>query len=66
MLRKGEAFPVCGCRDGHGGTARARGATLHFQVLRIGLLGCNATRENVDRLLAALQEALQHCPRSHL
>lgn len=36
------------------------------QVLRIGLLGCNATRENVDRVTHALQEALRHCPRHKL
>lgn len=36
------------------------------QVLRIGLLGCNATRENVDRVIEALKEALQHCPRNKL
>nr|XP_031530537.1 LOW QUALITY PROTEIN: serine--pyruvate aminotransferase [Vicugna pacos] len=36
------------------------------KVLRIGLLGCNATRENVDRVTEALQEALQHCPRNKL
>lgn len=36
------------------------------QVLRIGLLGCNATRENVDRVIEALREALQHCPRHKL
>ncbi|ELV12244.1 serine--pyruvate aminotransferase [Tupaia chinensis] len=36
------------------------------KVLRIGLLGCNATRENVDRVSDALREALQHCPRSKL
>ncbi|XP_037377844.1 alanine--glyoxylate aminotransferase [Talpa occidentalis] len=35
-------------------------------VLRIGLLGYNATRENVDRLTEALQEALQNCPRNKL
>ncbi|KAG8508277.1 Serine--pyruvate aminotransferase, mitochondrial [Galemys pyrenaicus] len=35
-------------------------------VLRIGLLGHNATRENVDRLAGALREALQNCPRSKL
>nr|KAF6336094.1 alanine--glyoxylate and serine--pyruvate aminotransferase [Myotis myotis] len=35
-------------------------------VLRIGLLGCNATRENVDRVIEALQEALQRCPRNKL
>ncbi|KAK1336804.1 hypothetical protein QTO34_002839 [Cnephaeus nilssonii] len=36
------------------------------KVLRIGLLGYNATRENVDRVIEALQEALQHCPRNKL
>ena len=36
------------------------------QVLRIGLLGCNASRENVDRVIGALQEALQRCPRNKL
>ncbi|XP_015999705.2 serine--pyruvate aminotransferase [Rousettus aegyptiacus] len=36
------------------------------KVLRIGLLGCNATRENVDRVTHALQEALQHCPKGKL
>ncbi|MBZ3888042.1 Serine--pyruvate aminotransferase, mitochondrial [Sciurus carolinensis] len=36
------------------------------KVLRIGLLGCNATRENVDRVTEALREALQHCSRNKL
>lgn len=36
------------------------------KVLRIGLLGYNATRENVDRVIEALQAALQHCPRNKL
>ncbi|XP_078306761.1 alanine--glyoxylate aminotransferase [Panthera onca] len=36
------------------------------KVLRIGLLGCNATRENVDRVIRALQEALQRCSRNKL
>ncbi|XP_077614428.1 alanine--glyoxylate aminotransferase [Crocuta crocuta] len=36
------------------------------KVLRIGLLGCNATRENVDRVIQALEEALQRCPRNKL
>ncbi|XP_035878520.1 serine--pyruvate aminotransferase isoform X2 [Phyllostomus discolor] len=36
------------------------------KVLRIGLLGYNATRENVDRVAEALKEALQRCPRSQL
>ncbi|XP_012611190.1 alanine--glyoxylate aminotransferase [Microcebus murinus] len=36
------------------------------KVLRIGLLGCNATRENVDRVMEALKEALQRCPKKKL
>ncbi|KAM9664734.1 alanine--glyoxylate aminotransferase isoform 1-T1 [Trichechus inunguis] len=36
------------------------------KVLRIGLLGCNATWENVDRVIEALKEALQRCPRNKL
>nr|4KYO_A Chain A, Serine-pyruvate aminotransferase [Homo sapiens]4KYO_C Chain C, Serine-pyruvate aminotransferase [Homo sapiens] len=36
------------------------------KVLRIGLLGCNATRENVDRVTEALRAALQHCPKAKL
>ncbi|KAM5229027.1 alanine--glyoxylate aminotransferase [Ctenodactylus gundi] len=36
------------------------------KVLRIGLLGCNARRENVDRVIKALKEALQHCPQNKL
>nr|5LUC_A Chain A, Serine--pyruvate aminotransferase [Homo sapiens]5LUC_B Chain B, Serine--pyruvate aminotransferase [Homo sapiens]5LUC_E Chain E, Serine--pyruvate aminotransferase [Homo sapiens]5LUC_G Chain G, Serine--pyruvate aminotransferase [Homo sapiens]5LUC_M Chain M, Serine--pyruvate aminotransferase [Homo sapiens]5LUC_N Chain N, Serine--pyruvate aminotransferase [Homo sapiens]5LUC_S Chain S, Serine--pyruvate aminotransferase [Homo sapiens]5LUC_T Chain T, Serine--pyruvate aminotransferase [H len=36
------------------------------KVLRIGLLGCNATRENVDRVTEALRAALQHCPKKKL
>lgn len=36
------------------------------KVLRIGLLGCNATRENVDRIAEALRGALQHCPKNRL
>ncbi|XP_003798296.1 serine--pyruvate aminotransferase [Otolemur garnettii] len=36
------------------------------KVLRIGLLGCNATRENVDRVIEALSEALQRCPKKKL
>ncbi|XP_008052438.1 serine--pyruvate aminotransferase [Carlito syrichta] len=36
------------------------------KVLRIGLLGCNATRENADRVTEALKEALQHCPKKKL
>ncbi|XP_052049471.1 alanine--glyoxylate aminotransferase [Apodemus sylvaticus] len=36
------------------------------KVLRIGLLGGNATTENVDRLAEALREALQRCPKNKL
>ncbi|KFO22545.1 Serine--pyruvate aminotransferase, mitochondrial [Fukomys damarensis] len=36
------------------------------KVLRIGLLGCNASRENVDHVAKALKEALQRCPRNKL
>lgn len=40
--------------------------TCAHQVLRIGLLGCNATRKNVDLVIEALKEALRHCPRNKL
>ncbi|NXT19940.1 SPYA protein, partial [Syrrhaptes paradoxus] len=33
------------------------------KVLRIGLMGCNSTCGNVDRVLRALQDALGHCRR---
>uniref|UniRef100_H9H1G9 Alanine--glyoxylate aminotransferase n=1 Tax=Meleagris gallopavo TaxID=9103 RepID=H9H1G9_MELGA len=36
------------------------------KVLRIGLMGYNATQDNVDRLLRALRDALQHCQHSRL
>ncbi|XP_017366221.1 serine--pyruvate aminotransferase isoform X1 [Cebus imitator] len=36
------------------------------KVLRIGLMGCNATRKNVDLVTEALREALQHCPKKKL
>ncbi|NXC72472.1 SPYA protein, partial [Anhinga anhinga] len=36
------------------------------KVLRIGLMGCNSTSGNVDRVLRALQDALGHCRRSRL
>lgn len=39
---------------------------LAYQVLRIGLLGYNATTENVDRVAEALREALQRCPKNKL
>uniref|UniRef100_A0A8C0HHK0 alanine--glyoxylate transaminase n=1 Tax=Buteo japonicus TaxID=224669 RepID=A0A8C0HHK0_9AVES len=36
------------------------------QVLRIGLMGCNSTSSNVDRVLSALRDALRCCQRSRL
>ncbi|GAB0193330.1 serine--pyruvate aminotransferase [Grus japonensis] len=36
------------------------------KVLRIGLMGCNSTSSNVDRVLRALQDALRRCCRSRL
>ncbi|XP_069858633.1 alanine--glyoxylate aminotransferase isoform X1 [Dipodomys merriami] len=36
------------------------------KVLRIGLMGCNATQENVDRVAKALREALRRCPQRKL
>ncbi|XP_028300373.1 alanine--glyoxylate and serine--pyruvate aminotransferase a [Gouania willdenowi] len=33
-------------------------------VLRVGLMGCNSSRTNVDMVLSALTDALQHCHRS--
>ncbi|XP_068025517.1 alanine--glyoxylate aminotransferase isoform X4 [Melanerpes formicivorus] len=36
------------------------------KVLRIGLMGCNSTSCNVDRLLRALRDALGRCRRSSL
>lgn len=35
-----------------------------FQVLRVGLMGCNSSKEKVDMVLAALKDALEHCHRS--
>ncbi|KAF7661401.1 hypothetical protein LDENG_00262130 [Lucifuga dentata] len=38
-------------------------------VLRVGLMGCNSTKANVDMVLAALKDALKHCHKmllSHL
>lgn len=40
------------------------GLVLVSQVLRVGLMGCNSSKENVDMVLAALQDALKHCHRS--
>ncbi|XP_032554277.1 serine--pyruvate aminotransferase isoform X1 [Chiroxiphia lanceolata] len=36
------------------------------KVLRIGLMGCNSTGENVNRVLRALRDALGSCRRSRL
>ncbi|NXD64572.1 SPYA protein, partial [Eolophus roseicapillus] len=36
------------------------------KVLRIGLMGCNSTSRNVDRVLHALQDALRCCHHSKL
>uniref|UniRef100_A0A3P9KFX5 Alanine--glyoxylate aminotransferase n=2 Tax=Oryzias latipes TaxID=8090 RepID=A0A3P9KFX5_ORYLA len=33
-------------------------------VLRVGLMGCNSSKEKVDMVLAALKDALEHCHRS--
>ncbi|XP_029003294.1 alanine--glyoxylate and serine--pyruvate aminotransferase a [Betta splendens] len=33
-------------------------------VLRVGLMGCNSSRANVDMVLAALKDALRHCHKS--
>ncbi|XP_065700640.1 alanine--glyoxylate aminotransferase isoform X2 [Patagioenas fasciata] len=36
------------------------------KVLRIGLMGCNSTSSNVDRVLHGLRDALRRCHRSQL
>ncbi|NWQ81459.1 SPYA protein, partial [Columbina picui] len=36
------------------------------KVLRIGLMGCNSTSSNVDRVLRGLRDALRRCHRSQL
>ncbi|XP_068809889.1 alanine--glyoxylate aminotransferase [Struthio camelus] len=36
------------------------------KVLRIGLMGYNSTRANVDQVLRALRDALRHCHQSRL
>uniref|UniRef100_A0A8D0HH14 Alanine--glyoxylate aminotransferase n=1 Tax=Sphenodon punctatus TaxID=8508 RepID=A0A8D0HH14_SPHPU len=36
------------------------------KVLRIGLMGYNSTKFNIDRVLHALQDALQHCHKSKM
>ncbi|XP_062371548.1 alanine--glyoxylate and serine--pyruvate aminotransferase a [Sardina pilchardus] len=35
-------------------------------VLRVGLMGCNSTKSNVDMILAALADALKHCHKSRV
>ncbi|XP_039212351.1 serine--pyruvate aminotransferase [Crotalus tigris] len=39
---------------------------LAGKVLRIGLMGYNSTKPNVDRVLQAMGEALQHCLKNKL
>ncbi|NXD42058.1 SPYA protein, partial [Copsychus sechellarum] len=52
--------------DNHGmEIAGGLGPTVD-KVLRIGLMGCNSTSGNVDRVLGALQDALKRCHRSRL
>ncbi|KAG9494364.1 alanine--glyoxylate aminotransferase [Eleutherodactylus coqui] len=36
------------------------------KVLRIGLMGYNSTKTNVDRVLNALRDALQHCSKNKM
>ncbi|XP_063771847.1 alanine--glyoxylate aminotransferase [Pseudophryne corroboree] len=36
------------------------------KVLRIGLMGYNSTKTNVDRVLDALRDALQHCTKNKM
>ncbi|XP_056420664.1 alanine--glyoxylate aminotransferase isoform X1 [Hyla sarda] len=36
------------------------------KVLRVGLMGYNSTKTNVDRALNALRDALQHCPKNKM
>ncbi|XP_072263904.1 alanine--glyoxylate aminotransferase isoform X1 [Pyxicephalus adspersus] len=36
------------------------------KVLRVGLMGYNSTKANVDRVLEALRDALQHCPKNKM
>ncbi|KAI6063161.1 Serine--pyruvate aminotransferase [Aix galericulata] len=43
-----------------------RNSSFSSQVLRIGLMGYNSTKDNVDRVLGALRDALQRCRRSRL
>lgn len=33
-------------------------------VLRVGLMGCNSSKANVDMVLAAMRDALKHCHKS--
>ncbi|KAI2663529.1 Serine--pyruvate aminotransferase, mitochondrial [Labeo rohita] len=35
-------------------------------VLRVGLMGCNSTKANVDKVLEALADALKHCHKSRV
>lgn len=36
------------------------------QVLRVGLMGCNSSKTNVDKVLEALADALKHCHKSRV
>lgn len=36
------------------------------QVLRVGLMGCNSSKANVDKVLEALADALKHCHKSRV
>lgn len=36
------------------------------KVLRIGLMGYNSTKRNIDLVLNALRDALQHCPKNKM
>uniref|UniRef100_G3NKR2 Alanine--glyoxylate aminotransferase n=1 Tax=Gasterosteus aculeatus aculeatus TaxID=481459 RepID=G3NKR2_GASAC len=35
-------------------------------VLRVGLMGCNSSKANVDMVLAALKDALKHCHKNKM
>lgn len=37
-----------------------------FQVLRVGLMGCNSSKSKVDMVLAALKDALRNCHENKL
>ncbi len=39
---------------------------IFLQVLRVGLMGCNSSKVNVDKVLEALADALKHCHKSRV